>query len=214
MTLTLLHTAEVHRCRFEAIRDQTAPDVALTHHVRETWLQEAQDGVSATLEAEIWGWVRAQDGPVLCTCTTIGAVAEAAGAVRIDRPLMQAAAKVGGPYVLAFCLESTRAVSAALLREAAGDDADIRLLPLAEHWPLFEAGDLTGFQTSLAEAIRNDAPTEGCVVLAQASMAGAAELLEDLPVPVLASPVIAFRAALERLGSATPGLQITFRIGI
>ena len=204
MSLTLLHSASAHCARFDAIRDRIAPSVSLTHEVREAWLTAAQGGMSTALAEDIQAWVGAQSHPVLCTCTTIGAVAEAAGAVRIDRPLMDAAAKIGGPYVLAFCLDSTRAASEALLREAVGTDAEIHLLPLTEHWALFEKGDLSGFEAAMAASINEAAPSEGCVVLAQASMAGAAELLQDLPAPVLSSPELALRTALDRLCSTTP----------
>ncbi|MEO1284548.1 MAG: hypothetical protein AAFV92_06685, partial [Pseudomonadota bacterium] len=88
MSLTLLHSASAHCARFDAIRDRIAPGVSLTHEVREAWLTAAQGGMSTALAEDIQAWVGAQSHPVLCTCTTIGAVAEAAGAVRIDRPLM------------------------------------------------------------------------------------------------------------------------------
>mgnify|MGYP001793420951 FL=1 len=199
MSLTLLHSASAHCARFDAIRDRIAPGVSLTHEVRKAWLTAAQGGMSTALAEDIQAWVGAQSHPVLCTCTTIGAVAEAAGAVRIDRPLMDAAAKIGGPYVLAFCLDSTRGASEALLREAVGADAEIHLLPLTDHWALFEKGALSGFEAAMAASINEAAPSEGCVVLAQASMAGAAELLQDFPAPVLSSPELAMRAALDRL---------------
>ncbi|MEL7282557.1 MAG: hypothetical protein AAFY35_16045 [Pseudomonadota bacterium] len=200
MTLTLLHTAEAHCARFEAIRDDIAPGVALEQAVRADWLEAAQGGISEALETEIVGWVTEQTEPVLCTCTTLGEVAEQAGAVRIDRPMMEAAARIGGPVILAYCLESTRAPSEALLRRAVGADGDIRPLPLSEHWALFVAGLHSEFEAALATAIRAENPHTGCVVLAQASMAGALALLTDLGVPVLASPELAFRAVLKRAG--------------
>ncbi|MEM7598826.1 MAG: hypothetical protein AAF382_14115 [Pseudomonadota bacterium] len=200
MTLTLLHTAEAHCARFGAIRDAVAPDVALEQVVRTDWLEAAQGGVGEALWAEITAWIAAQSGPVLCTCTTLGAVAEEAGALRIDRPLMEAAARIGGPVILAYCLDSTRAPSVALLRDAMGAEGDIRPLPLLAPWALFEAGDGPAFEAALAAAIREETPQGGCVVLAQASMAGVAALLQDLGVPVLASPELAFRAALQRAG--------------
>lgn len=200
MRVTLLHTAEAHRARFDALRDRMAPDVTLTHEVRDGWLAAAQEGVSEALAREVQEWVRAQEGTVLCTCTTLGAVAEAAGAVRIDRPLMEAAARLGGPVVMAYCLDSTLVPSRTVLQEAMGPGADIRPLPLAQHWALFEAGDVAGFEMALAGSIRAADPVTGCVVLAQASMAGAADHLGDLAVPVLASPELALRAVLDRAG--------------
>lgn len=200
MTLSLLHTAASHTARFEALRDQMAPGVTLNHTVREDWLKAAQGGVSDALAEEVSAWIRAQDGPVLCTCTTLGPFAEAAGALRIDRPLMREAARIGGPVVMAYCLDSTLAPSKALLREEMGAESDIQTLDLTQHWSLFETGDLAGFEMALASDIRETAPNSGCVVLAQASMAGAATLLQDLPVPVLASPELAFQAMLQRAG--------------
>jgi len=97
MSLTLLHSAQSHCARFDAIRDKIAPGVAVHHVVREAWLAEAQGGMSTALKDEIQAWVGAQVDPVLCTCTTIGEVAAMEGEVRIDRPLMQAPAELGGP---------------------------------------------------------------------------------------------------------------------
>lgn len=200
MSLTLLHTAQAHCARFDAIRDDIAPGVPLQQVVRADWLEAAQGGISKALEEEIVGWVTEQTGPVLCTCTTLGAIAERAGAVRIDRPLMETAARIGGPVIMAYCLESTLGPSEALLREAMGADGDMRPLPLSEHWALFEAGRYSEFEAAVAATIREEAPQTGCVVLAQASMAGAAALLTDLGVPVLASPELAFQAALDKAG--------------
>ena len=118
MTLILLHTSPVHRPTFDALRDQIAPDIALCHLVRKNYLSRAQSGVDASLTAEITQTIQDCDGPVLCTCTTIGAVAQAAGALRIDQPMMQMAAKATGSILMVYCLESTWEPSLALLNEA------------------------------------------------------------------------------------------------
>lgn len=194
--LTLLHTAEVHVETFRAL----APAADLDQQVRADWLDRAQGGIDAALEAEIAAAVAAVDGPVLCTCTTLGPAAEAAGATRIDWPMMQEAARIGGPVLMAYCLQSTAEPSEALLRRAFGKrDPGLTCLELGQHWPLFEAGDSAGFAAAVAcdvcEALA--AMDFACVVLAQASMAGAAELLrQQTEVPVLAAPEIAVRALL------------------
>ena len=205
MTITLFHTAEIHCASFDALRDRIAPGAKLTHVVRPNWLARAQGGISATLEKEITNAVAGAGGITLCTCTTIGAVAGRAGAIRIDQPMMQEAARLGGPILLAYALDSTWQPSLALLEqalEATGRPARVHPLPLTQYWPLFEAGQVAAFHAVIAGEIRQavarvDGP--GCVVLAQGSMAGAAELLCDLPCPVLASPELALRAALARI---------------
>ncbi|MEQ9259171.1 MAG: hypothetical protein RIG84_08725 [Roseovarius sp.] len=205
MTLTLFHTSPAHLPTFEALRDQIAPDLPLEQRVEAAWLARARKrgGVSAGLAGEIAQAVRRATGPVLCTCTTIGEAAEAAGALRIDWPMMREAARLGGPILMAYCLESTWGPSLALLERALaaeGREATVHPMPLTQYWPLFESGAGEAFDAVIAGEIRQvlESPREvACVVLAQASMAGAAPRLADQPVPVLASPELAFRAALE-----------------
>ncbi len=96
------------------------------------------------------------------------------------------------------------------MRDAAADlgrEVDLEVLSLPEAWEAFESGDREGYLRQIAEAVRNAVQVAGvrngsgngtggfdAVVLAQASMAGAAEGLADLGLPVLASP----RLAVER----------------
>lgn len=203
--LTFFHTALVHGDTFDALRDRIAPGVAMHHNIRTSWLVRARDGIGPDLAEEIRHEVTQARQPVICTCTTIGPVAEAAGAIRVDQPMMRAAAETGGSVLMAYCLESTLRPSRELLETAmltVGNRAAIELLPLTELWPLFEAGDTAAFDEAMARAIRakfDETAGIGCVVLAQASMAGATERLEDLPCPVLSSPELVMRAGLARL---------------
>lgn len=204
MTLTLLHTAQVHCATFDALRDRIAPGAELTHLVRENWLARAQNGITPSLESKISQAVANAGGTVICTCTTLGPAAEKAGAIRVDWPMMQEAAKLGGPIMMAYCLDSTWEPSLGLLEKAleeANRPATVHPLKLGQYWPLFEAGEFDAFAAVIAGEVRQvvaQRPDIGCVVLAQASMAGAALLLADLGVPVLASPELALRAGLGR----------------
>lgn len=203
--MDLFHTARVHVARFDALRDRIAPGMRLTHHVHEDWLDRARTaGVTDALADEIKAAIHAGKGTALCTCTTLGPVAEAAGALRIDRPLMEEAAQIGGRICLVYCLESTAESSEELLQNcilARGHRATLDLLCLKDLWPLFETGQTTAFAQAIANAIRmhrERVPDINCIVLAQASMDGAALHLTDLGIPVLAAPELAFRAALIR----------------
>ncbi|SHL14943.1 hypothetical protein SAMN05444414_10646 [Roseovarius marisflavi] len=205
MTLTLLHTAEAHRASFDRLRDKIAPGMRLEHVVRPDFLERAQDGIDAALDAEITTMIKAAPGPVICTCTTIGPAAARAGAIRVDWPMMQAAAETKGAILMVYCLESTRAPSLALLQDAmtaANHPGPLVPLPLPALWPLFAEAKLADFAKALALAILKQAvqmPDLGAIVLAQASMAGAAPMLEDLGVAVLSSPELALRVGLARL---------------
>jgi hypothetical protein len=206
MMLTLLHTTDRHRATFDALRDRIAPGTELAHVVRPEWLERAQNGIGDVLRAEIAALIDSVSGPVLCTCTTLGPLVAGLGAMRIDGPMMAGAAALAaqaqGEIVLAYCLDSALAPSAALLDsalEAEGYRARVHAYSLAPFWPLFEAGQIEAFHAVVASGLREhigQVPDAACIVLAQASMAGAAPLLTDLGIPVLTSPETALRAAL------------------
>ena len=204
MSLTLLHTAEAHCATFDRLRDKLAPGHALSHLVREDFLDRAQSGIDDALKADIAELIGITPGVTLCTCTTLGPVAAGAGAIRIDQPMMQAAAALPGDVLMAYCLDSTLAPSLGLLEAElarAERPARVHPLPLKALWPLFEAGETLTFGIGIAAEIRHVAgqlPDLGSIVLAQASMAGAADHLKDQDIPVLTSPELALRAALAR----------------
>jgi len=202
MTLTLIHTAKVHEATFDALRDRLSPGVDLVHVTRPDWLIRTRAG-DDSVSQELAQAIAEAPGITICTCTTLGEAAEALGALRIDWPMMQAAAKTDGAIMLAYALDSTYEPSLALLDralEATGTRHKVHPLPLTQYWPLFEAGETEAFTSVVAGEIRQAAmtlPKLSCVVLAQASMAPAAERLVDMRVPVFASPEMALRAALE-----------------
>ncbi|MCG7523155.1 arylsulfatase, partial [Streptomyces sp. OfavH-34-F] len=97
MALALLHTSPVHVPVFDALRDAHHPGLPLHHVVREELLAGAAAGEPEAVAGEVTALVAelAARGAaaVLCTCSTIGAVAEAAGSalavpvLRVDRPM-------------------------------------------------------------------------------------------------------------------------------
>ena len=212
-TLTLLHTAPANLATFEQLLAELAPDVPAKHVLASDLLDEARaHGITRDLRARVGETVSlaVDNGAsvVLCTCSTIGDCAEAASlpagaaVLRVDRAMAEAAVAIGGRIGVAAALESTLAPTEDLLRQVAADAGAAVALPrilCTAAWPLFEAGDRDGFLAAVAASVR--AYSVGCdvVVLAQASMAGAADLLVDLPIPVLSSPRLGLRAALALL---------------
>ncbi|MFE1027495.1 aspartate/glutamate racemase family protein [Streptomyces sp. NPDC058818] len=217
--LALLHTSPVHVPVFDALRDEAHPGLELRHHVDAELLERARregpeavtDAVRAVLRQAVAEGARA----VLCTCSTIGGVAEAAAdgagvpVLRVDRPMAAAAVAAGPRVVVLAALDSTLAPTAALIGEEArrsGRPVEVRTLLVDGAWPLFERGDTEGYLRLVAEAadVVSDADA---IVLAQASMAPARELTRAT-VPVLASPAPGLAAgaaaALRVQGSPTP----------
>ncbi|MFE5767994.1 arylsulfatase [Streptomyces sp. NPDC056485] len=211
--LTLLHTSPVHVPVFDALRDRDHPGAVLRHLVAPELLDRARaqgpDAVAPGLRALLAGSV----GPVLVTCSTIGAVAESLApelgvpVLRVDRPMAAQAVRTGPRIAVLATVESTLAPTVALLGEEAdraGRPVSVTTHLIAEAWSRFEAADTAGYLALVAGAA--DRVTEADVmVLAQASMADAA-LLAGTSVPILASPSPGLAAAVHaaRRGPGRP----------
>ncbi|WP_245984772.1 aspartate/glutamate racemase family protein [Streptomyces tateyamensis] len=191
-----LHTSPVHVPAFRALVAELAPEgTAQRHLVDEELLELARAGQPyreqlAQRLAELAGC-----DVVVVTCTSIGGAAEELlpQAVRVDRPMAEAAAKY--PRVgVAYTVDSTLAPTTELLTEAGA--AQLVEIDCRSAWPHFDSGDLPAYHATVAELVRTAVGEVDAVVLAQASMDPAAALLVDLPVPVLTSPLLAVRRAL------------------
>lgn len=214
--LALLHTSPVHVPIFDALRDETHPGLRLRHFVDERLLRRARregpaavtDAVAAVLGRAVAEGARA----VLCTCSTLGGVAEEAGAsglavpvLRVDRPMAAAAVAAGSRVVLLAALASTLAPTTALIEEEArraGRTVTVRPVLADAAWSRFEAGDNEGYVREVA-AVADRVTHADAIVLAQASMAPAQDLTTT-SIPVLSSPAqgLAAAAAVAAAGAA------------
>ncbi|MFI8100659.1 aspartate/glutamate racemase family protein [Streptomyces sp. NPDC086023] len=224
--LALLHTSPAHVPVFDALRDRYHPGLELRHVVAPELLDGAREHGPGAMAGEVARLVReAADGgaaAVLCTCSSIGAVAEAVPlavpVLRLDRPMAAEAVRLGGRVVVLGTVASTLEPTLALLaEEAAGDrpaapggdrPAAVRLEGrLVEGaWERWEAGDTDGYLAAVAAAA--DALTASgaadVIVLAQASMAPAADLVRP-GTPVLSSPAPGLAAAATAAGAHSAG---------
>jgi len=201
--LAFLHTAQVHVPTFERLVRRIEPGLRVRHVVREELLADARvvgvDDAGLVSRVHEAMHEAASEGAkvVVCTCSTIGAIAErtptgdAFRALRIDRAMADQAVRTGPRVVIAAALESTLAPTKALVLSAA-QDAGIAVQPamlfVEDAWPHFEAGDSVRYIETLASAIRAASAGADVVVLAQASMAPVADALADLGIDVLSSP--------------------------
>jgi len=202
-TIAFLHTARVHVPTFERLMREIAPDLEVSHLVKEELLCDARAaGIgNPALTARVHDAMReaASGGAavVACTCSTIGGIAEqtatggAFAAQRIDRAMADRAVRAGPRVLVAAALESTLEPTTALILSAAaqaGVDVRPSVLLVEGAWAHFEAGDTTRYIETLARAIRAAAVAADVVVLAQASMAPVAAELADIGIEVLGSP--------------------------
>lgn len=215
--LAFLHTSPVHVPTFTALLARLAPGAVATHAVDEALLRDAQaqgpahPAVVARVQAAVQALAAQGAQVVVCTCSTIGGAAEAtptAGrctTTRIDRAMADQAVVLGPRVLVVAALQSTLAPTAALIADSAqrlGRPVQLRTHLAEGAWAHFEAGHQAAYLQAVAAAVRMAVGDAGVVVLAQASMAGAADALQGLGVPVLSSPELGVRAAL---GLAPPG---------
>ncbi len=215
-TIEFLHTAEVHVETFDELLSRRQTTVRLHHEVRTDWLDRAREGgLTSELRAEVALHLHEaarRSSVVVCTCSTLGPIAddvgeEKAAVFRIDRPMMERAARIDGPCLVAVCLESTIEPTSHLLVDAyqqVGRTPDYEIVRCLDAWRHFEAGDAAQFAGTIAAGVRGSvshATPPGCVVLAQASMACAETALSGLGVPALSSPRMAAEEALRRVAA-------------
>ncbi|MET3494230.1 Asp/Glu/hydantoin racemase [Variovorax boronicumulans] len=212
--LAFLHTAQAHVQTFDRLARQLAPDLKVGHLVMEELLADARVAGTdnAALVSRVHAAMReaASDGAtvVVCTCSTIGGIAEktatggAFSAQRIDRAMADRAVRTGPRVLIVAAVESTLEPTTALIVSAAtqaGVGTRPSALLVAHAWPHFEAGDHGRYVETLAEAIRGAVGKADVVVLAQASMAAVTPLLADLGVDVLSSPHLGVAHAVATL---------------
>ncbi|MER7985641.1 aspartate/glutamate racemase family protein [Streptomyces noursei] len=218
--LGLLHTSPVHVPVFDALRDADAPGLPLRHRVRPELLAAARESGPDRVADEVAEAVGAlaRDGAraVLCTCSTLGDVAEAAGSaagvpvLRVDRPMAAEAVATGPRLAVLATVASTLAPTTELIADEArraGRLVEVRTVLVPDAWERFQNGDQEGSLAAVVDAVRRERAAGGvdALVLAQASMAPAVERLVDgghpgAGVPVLASPRSGLRAAVRLAG--------------
>ncbi len=202
--IAFLHTSPVHVATFESLVSAAAPGVKVEHIVAEDLLADAQTAGAAdpALVVRIQNAMVASAAKgasvVACTCSTIGGAAEKTDtggqfiATRIDRAMADRVVKLGPRILLVAALESTLQPTTDLVRESAlalNTQVDIQRLLVADAWAHFVNGDLPAYFDAIAKAVRPAAKGVDVIVLAQASMAPAAESLSDLGVEILSSLV-------------------------
>lgn len=212
-----LHTAAAHRDTFAALTAAAAPGADQSHVVDPSLLERArrEGDVAGALRADLFHrLVEAASGcaVVLCTCSTLGPAAEGLSprvgvpVLRVDRPMARRAVAIGSRIAVVVALESAWEPIRALLGvegSRAGRSVHLRRLDAGPLWSRFERGDMDGYLDGVAALVDGHAGDAEVVVLAQASMAAAADRCA-VGVPVLSSPAAAVEAAVAELDRPKP----------
>ncbi len=213
-TIGFLHTSAVHTPTFDALLNDRKPRLSSATVVAEALLSDARElgsqhqRVVNGIEAALDQLEHAGASVILCTCSTIGGVAEDVGrsrrvpVVRVDRAMAASAVQQGPRIGVVAAIESTLEPTRELIESVASDLAvpvEITCAISQGAWERFEVGDLDGY---LGRVVATCAELEShcdVVVLAQASMAGAAERANS-KVPILSSPRLAVDEVVARFG--------------
>jgi hypothetical protein len=208
-----LHTAQVHVATFEAPSRELLPSARTVHRVDPEALELArQYGTAERVRAVVAGHLaelrEAGCEVVLCTCSTLGEVAEGLSGdgldvIRIDRPMLRRAVSLGPRIGVVAALTSTVEPTTRVLAEeasAVGADISLEVCVVDGAWDAFLSGDAEGYRSRITEAALALSSRCDVVVLAQASMEPAAALLAGLATPILTSP----RSAVEAVAAAIP----------
>ena len=215
-----LHTAEVHVAAFDALLAEVVLEVKARHVVDMALLDDARaHGINDAIErrvADRLGLAGARGAAVVvCTCSTIGSVAERLDGKlsfptqRIDRAMADAAVLAGERILVVAALESTLEPTRELLQASAdsvksGQAKNLHITPhhIPNTWQHFETGNHEQYWRTIADAIRSHAVDHDVVVIAQASMAGAVQFCNDVSIPILSSPRLGVERAVAVLNSA------------
>lgn len=212
--LAFLHTSAAHVATFDRLLATKSPELTARHYVDESLLAECRrsGGISSDLDARITATVQqiAGDGAsiIVCTCSSIGGSAEqssmrfGAEVIRIDRPMFRMAVSAGERIGLIAALPDALPAGKMLLLEesnTAGKPVVIVDILCAGAWEMFESGDFANYYDCIAKCADSLEDKVDVIVLAQASMAPAAQLRAHLRVPILTSPHLAVDAAVTLL---------------
>ena len=202
--IVFLHTADVHVNTFNTLMAECFPDLTVKHIVYEQLLADArEDGLTADITQRIQTTMRDANAPVVvCTCSTIGGVAEATEGdkrfMRIDRAMADKAVTDGKRILVVATVDSTLEPTKELLAQSAkrlAKSPQIEMLLVEGAWAKFEAGDNDGYLQTIADTLQENWRGYDVIVLAQASMAQATSRSEGVDVPILSSPKLGVLAA-------------------
>lgn len=213
--IAFLHTAHVHIQTFQKLVADIDPSIRIRHEVDESLLSEALgNGITEDLSKNIDASMAyaAQSGAqiVVCTCSTIGGIAEKSPqsnstiSMRIDRAMADIAVETSKKILILAAVESTLGPTKELLLSSCAisdKTPDMTLELIHGAWSLFQQGDMAEYYDCIEQFINLNHSDYDSVILAQASMAPVASRFFDSKIRVLASPELGVQFAIERLQS-------------
>ncbi len=206
--LGFIHTAAVHVATFDQLLAEIQPTCSVEHVVVPDLLEQArQQGLTPAIGQQLSASIAQLQAhgvqKIICTCSTLGGLAEELHplVVRVDRAMAEQAIRLGSRIAVVAALESTLTPTHELLQRVAQDQAkaiEIDDYLCLDAWTAFLAHDQTSYLQQIATLLES-IHTADVIVLAQASMAKTTELCQQT-IPILSSP----RSAIASLFTSDP----------
>jgi aspartate/glutamate racemase len=212
--LAYIHTGAVVIPTFATLSAQLLPGIEVQHLLDSMIVADLRrDAAGAHIEERLTALgaaaVEAGASTVVISCSSIGGFAaglsERLGVpvLRIDEAMADEAVAAGGRVAVVATLATTLVPTVALLHERAGlagVEIDVTDRVIEGAFEAVSAGDAATHDRLVGEAIVEIAAESDVVVLAQASMAGAASAV-SVEVPVLTSPELGVRRVAQLVGA-------------
>lgn len=187
--LAIIHTTPATIAGLGALCERLLPGVSVNHYLDDSILQQinAEGRISAACRFRyqaLLGLAAAnRPDAVLSACSSVGELLEEARdiypmpLIRIDDPMARAAAGRGGRIIVCATVRSTLEPTTRLIRRYAGENGTVDILLIEGAGRLLASGDRRAYLELIASRLDEASSAHDTVVLAQASMADALELL-------------------------------------
>ena len=210
--ITFLHTGEVHVKTFTDLLVRHSPNLIVEHIVNSDFLEQAmQLGITETLKTKVANTLKSASESsklVVCSCSTLGQIAEQTKlnndqyAIRIDRAMADFAVTTGNKILVLAALQSTIKPTSYLMQTSQQinkTENQIDYFVVEDCWQYFLDGEYLQYEQTIADVISEKQSNYDCIVLAQASMAGASKLVEQNRALIISSPEIGVKNLISRL---------------
>jgi hypothetical protein len=204
--IAFLHTSDIHITKFENLVKKYNSKVGIKHYVNAEMLSKAL--LTAEIDSKTFGKEVEKiqiENPALivCTCSTYGEECDKLEVIeRIDMPIAKHLVSNFKKIGVAYTAKSTKDSSENLLERMASEmEADIELVDCncSDSWIHYENNDFDSYARSIAKTIKSFENEVDVIFLAQASMEGAKDHLQNFKVAVLSSPEFGVREYVKML---------------
>lgn len=210
--ITFLHTAQVHVQTFSDLLHKQSTEFNVKHIVNASLLEDAmQNGLTGKLKSDVTRIIKTSSENskfVVCTCSTLGEIAEGIVlnngkfAIRIDRAMADLAVQSANNILVLAALESTLTPTQSLMESSQKTQKTVNNIDycvIDNSWGYFLNGQFNDYLQSIATVIESKQADYDCIVLAQASMAGATKLITKKRALILSSPSIGVESLVSQL---------------